>query len=177
MPLDFHQTHFELFGLPQTYAIDLAQLDRGYRKLQGEVHPDRFAAASAAERQQSLQWATHVNEAYRTLKDPLARARYLLSLNGIDTQEDSNTAMPAEFLLRQMEWREAVEESQSANDIHALETLLQDLRHEAELSRQALEDDLDRRRDYAQAALAVRKLRFLAKVRDEIEQAISVLED
>jgi molecular chaperone HscB len=175
--LDLQKTHFELFGLPQAFTINMAQLDQSYRKLQSEIHPDRYAAGTASERSQSLQWATHANEAYQTLKDPLARARYLLALQGIDTQEESNTAMPAEFLMQQMEWREALEESQAACDIHALETLLQDLRREAVSLQQTLGDDLDQHHDYRQAAQAVRKLRFLAKVREEIEQAISALDN
>jgi molecular chaperone HscB len=175
--LDLHKTHFELFALPQAFTIDMAQLDQSYRKLQSEIHPDRYAAGTVDERRQSLQWATHANEAYQTLKDPLARARYLLALQGIDTQEESNTAMPAEFLMQQMEWREALEESQTACDTHALETLLQDLRREIVSLQQTLGDDLDQRHDYRQAAQAVRKLRFLAKVREQIEQTISSMED
>jgi curved DNA-binding protein CbpA len=93
--LDIHQNHFELFDLPASFAIDLDQLDRHYRKLQSEVHPDKFAAASPAERLRSMQLATHVNEAYQTLKSPITRARYLLHLHGVDTLEETNTAMPA----------------------------------------------------------------------------------
>jgi len=174
---DPHTNHFGLFGLPQMFAIDMAQLDLSYRKLQSEIHPDRFAAGSATERQQSLQWATHANEAYQTLKDPLARARYLLSLRGVDTQEESNTAMPAEFLLQQMEWREAVEEAQAAHDLDALDALLRELRRDTDALQDGLRIALDERRDDMQAAQAVRKMRFLAKVRDEIEQAITALEN
>jgi molecular chaperone HscB len=169
--------HFSLFGLPQMFAIDVAHLDLRYRKLQSEVHPDRFASASTLERLQSLQAATHANEAYQTLKDPLSRARYLLSLRGIDTQEENNTAMPTEFLMQQMEWREAVEEAQGAHDSDALETLLRKLQHETATLQETLRANMDEIRDDAQAAQTVRKLRFLAKVRDEIERAIEALED
>jgi len=112
--IDIHQSHFALFGLPARYAIDPEQLSRNYRQLQSEVHPDRFAAATPAERMRSMQWATHINEAYQTLKSPVARARYLLHLQGVDTQEDTNTAMPMDFLMQQMEWREAIEEARAA---------------------------------------------------------------
>jgi molecular chaperone HscB len=94
MTPDFTRNHFELLGLPAVFGIDPARLDQRYRELQGRVHPDRFAAASEAERRVAMQWATRANEAYRTLRDPLARARYLLSLKGYDTGEESNTAMP-----------------------------------------------------------------------------------
>jgi molecular chaperone HscB len=78
LTLDFARNHFELLGLPAQYAVDPARLEHGYRELQSQVHPDRFAAATEAERRVAMQWATRVNEAYRTLRNPLERARYLL---------------------------------------------------------------------------------------------------
>ena len=105
MTPDFSRNHFELLGLPVAFALDPARLESGYRELQGAVHPDRFAAASDAERRIAMQWATHANEAYRTLRDPLERARYLLRLRGFDTEEETNTSMPPDFLMQQMEWR------------------------------------------------------------------------
>ncbi len=174
---NMHQNHFELFQLPATFAVDLAQLDQHYRKLQAEVHPDRFAAATPAERLHSIQLATQVNEAYQTLKSPVGRARYLLNLNGVDTQEETNTAMPAAFLMQQMEWREAIEEATDADDIHALDRLLRELRHESGKLEQKLHVTLDEQRDFERAAETVRKLRFLDKVRVEIEQAIEALEN
>jgi molecular chaperone HscB len=175
--LDIHQNHFELFDLPTSFLIDRALLDQSYRKLQSEVHPDRFAAGSSAERLRSMQWATHANEAYQTLKSPVSRARYLLHLNGIDTLEETNTAMPADFLMQQMEWREAIDEARSALDIDALGKLLMELNREALAQESELHIAIDEQRDYPRAAGIVRKLRFLDKVRDEIQQAILALED
>ena len=172
-----NKTHFELLAVPVGFAIDLAQLDQHYRKLQSEVHPDRFAAASSAERLHSMQLATLVNEAYQTLKSPISRARYLLQLHGIDTQEETNTAMPAAFLMQQMEWREAIEEGRDAADIGALDTLLNELRHAEQVLESDLHTHLDQQPDYPKAAETVRKLRFLDKVRDEIEQAIEALDN
>lgn len=168
--------HFKLFELPQMFAIDVAHLDMNYRKLQSTIHPDRFASAPTLERLQSLQWATHANEAYQTLKDPLTRARYLLSLRGMDTQEENNTAMPTAFLMQQMEWREAVEDAQLARDTATLDALLHKLRQETALLQETLRISIDEQHDNAQAAQIVRKLRFLDKVRDDIEQAIETLE-
>jgi molecular chaperone HscB len=173
---NMHKTHFELFGLPPLFAIDIVRLDQAYRHLQAEVHPDRFAAATDSERHQSLQWATHANEAYRTLKNPLTRARYLLQLHGVDTQEESNTAMPADFLMRQMEWREAIEDAVVVADVEALEALDRGLRSEARSLREELSLALDEQNDYAGASEIVRKLRFLDKVQAEIDQAIDALE-
>src|SRR5216684_72969 len=93
----FMQNHFELLGLPITYSVDPARLEQGYRDLQSRVHPDRFASGSDAERRVAMQWATRANEAYRTLRQPLERARYLLHLKGFDTGEETNTSMPADF--------------------------------------------------------------------------------
>jgi hypothetical protein len=90
MTSDFSKSYFELFKLPVTYKIDAARLEAAYREVQSRVHPDRFVSASEAERRRSMQWATHANEAYTTLKKPLARARYLVKLNGVDTEEETN---------------------------------------------------------------------------------------
>src|SRR5690606_5182604 len=136
------QNHFELFDLPVQFSIDLDQLNQQFRKVQSEVHPDRFAAASGAERLKSMQLATLANEAYQTLKNPTSRARYLLQLQGIDTQEDSNTAMPGDFLMLQMEWREAMEEAVDANDINALDVLLVETRKTAKEFQQDLDAQL-----------------------------------
>src|SRR5438132_12609726 len=105
------QNHFELFGLQAAFSVDEAALDQSYREIQSRVHPDRFAHAGDAERRASLQWTTRVNEAYRTLRNPVSRASHLLALNGIDVAFETNTAMPAEFLMEQMELREALEEA------------------------------------------------------------------
>ena len=171
------RNHFELFNLPTQFAIDLNSLDQHYKRLQSEVHPDRFAAAPTAERLRSLQLATQANEAYRVLKNPTARARYLLHINGLDTQEESNTAMPAEFLMLQMEWREVIEEANAEGDIPALEALLRKTQLEAKSLQQELHAYLDENNQLAEAAAAVRKLSFIDKLRGDIEQAIAKLED
>src|SRR6185369_10258809 len=125
--MEFGKNHFELLGLPARYAVDPTSLERGYRELQTRVHPDKFAAGSEPERRVAMQWATRANEAYRTLRNPVERARYLLSLKGYDTEEESNTAMPPDFLMQQMEWREAVAEARAAGDTAALESLRAEL--------------------------------------------------
>lgn len=171
------RNYFELFGLTASFGINSDILDQAFRQLQAEVHPDRFAAAADSERRQSLQWATHANEAYRTLKNPLSRARYLLQLHGVDTQEESNTAMPADFLMRQMEWREAIEEASASGDSDTLDALGRELRLEARALQGSLARQLDEQADYPHASETVRKLRFLDKVQAEIDQAIETLEN
>ena len=88
---DFSQDYFALFGLKRAYRIDATQLDQAYHEMQGKVHPDRHAHLPETERRLSMQWATQVNEAYRTLKKPLLRAHYLLRLAGAETDHESNS--------------------------------------------------------------------------------------
>ncbi len=174
---EFSRNHFELLGLPIAYAVDAAALDDAYRELQSRVHPDKFASAGEAERRVAMQWATRANEAYRTLRNPVDRARYLLGLKGFDTGEESNTSMPPDFLMQQMEWRESVEDGRSRRDAAALESL----RREIEASRAEMQARLARalggERNYDAGCSLVRKLRFLDKIEAEIDEVLeSMLE-
>jgi molecular chaperone HscB len=172
---DFSRNHFELLGLPVAYGLDSARLESGYRELQSQVHPDRFAAASDAERRVAMQWATRANEAYRTLRDPVARARYLLSLKGFDTGEETNTAMPPDFLMQQMEWREAVAGATGARDAPALARLRATIAEDREGMHSLLGRALDGDANYDAGCSLVRKLRFLDKIEEEIEEALEAL--
>ena len=107
------------------------RLDQAYRGIQAEIHPDKFAHAGDAEQRLAMQWATRVNEAYQTLRKPFERARYLLELHGIDAMDAKNTAMPADFLMQQMEWREALMEARAGKDIAALQALENELKAQA----------------------------------------------
>ncbi|OWY39213.1 Fe-S protein assembly co-chaperone HscB [Xenophilus sp. AP218F] len=177
MSTDFTQDFFTLFGLPRRFAQDSAALDQAWRAAAAQVHPDRFAAGSDAEKRSALMLATRVNEAYQTLKSPLNRARYLLQLAGVDTQEDTNTRMPADFLMAQMQWRENIEDASHAADLAALEALSGELRGEVRQLQAELGQALDRDADLDAAALLVRKLRFLEKLDQEIGDAIEGLLD
>jgi molecular chaperone HscB len=176
MSPDFTKSHFALFGQPVGFDLDVAALDQTYRAIQREVHPDRFANAADAEKRIAAQWAMQVNEAYRTLKSPLARGRYLLKLNGIDTEEDSNTAMPVAFLMQQMEWREAVVAARNAHDDLALEQLAKDKRAEERALFSLLAEQLSVAATMRAARETVRKLRFLEKLGEEIDLASEAIE-
>ena len=102
---------FELFATERRFAQSRPALDARWKLLQGEVHPDRFAAEGPAAQRVALQWAMRVNEAYERLKDPLKRAAYLCELNGAPISAEDNTAMPPGFLVQQLEWREALDEA------------------------------------------------------------------
>ncbi|MDA8092380.1 MAG: Fe-S protein assembly co-chaperone HscB [Betaproteobacteria bacterium] len=173
---DFHKNHFELLGLAPRFHLDAARLDQAYREIQAQVHPDRVAHLGSAERRVSMQWATAANEAYQTLREPLARARYLLHLRNVDTQEETNTAMPAAFLMEQMEYREAIAEAKATQDAHALERLEGQLKEKIAQHLAGLERALDHAHDDAAAAALVRSLRFLNKISAEIADALDALE-
>lgn len=172
---NLQQDHFALFGLPRRQALDAGQLESFYRDLQARVHPDKHAHLSDAEQRVAMQWATRVNEAYLTLKDPLRRARYLLELAGHDVRLETNTAMPIEFLMAQMELREAVAEAKEGGDVDALDQqhrqLKKRVREELGVLQQALDaEDLER------AGELVRQLMFQEKLLQEIDDALGVLE-
>jgi molecular chaperone HscB len=167
---------FALFDLPRSFAVDTAALERGYHELQGQVHPDKFAAAQDADRRLAMQWATHANEAYQTLKTPLKRALYLLRLAGHDAEVEHNTAMPTGFLIEQMEWREAVAEARAAADANELDTQHHRMRKEISAQYGALHHALDAQNDYARAAELVRQLMFQEKLLHEIDDALEAVE-
>ena len=175
--MDFRADHFDLFGMNRGFRLDLSELDSRYRDIQAQVHPDRFANAGDAERRMSMQWATHANEAYQTLKKPLERAKYLLHLAGHDIQAESNTAMPADFLIEQMEWREAVMEARQGGDHHELEHLHNRLRADINTRYEELGDLLDSAADFSSATDRVRRLMFLEKLLYEIDDALASLEE
>ncbi|NWG88158.1 MAG: Fe-S protein assembly co-chaperone HscB [Hydrogenophilaceae bacterium] len=174
--LDFNRNHFELFGLKPGFVIDVGALEQAYRNIQTEVHPDRFAHAGEAEKRLSMQWTARVNEAYTTLRRPFERARYLLELQGIQAMDPNNTRMPADFLMQQMEWREALAEAQAGKDFAGLQRLEKEMRSVAEQLQGQLATLLDQRHDYAQAAEVLRKYRFMEKLLAEIDAAYEEIE-
>jgi molecular chaperone HscB len=168
--MNLNENHFQLFGVPARFEIDLEGLETRYHELQREVHPDRFAGASQAEQRVSMQLATRVNEAYQTLKSPLRRAGYLLQLHGVDPEFETNTAMPAEFLTDQMERRERLEEAVAASDWEELIALSTDLRVEEDALLARIERQLEAL-DWTEAAATLRQLKFLEKFGEDIGAA------
>jgi molecular chaperone HscB len=165
--------HFELFGLPPRFAIDVDALERAYKEVQAHVHPDRFASGTAAERRVAMQWATRANEAYTTLRSPQKRAAYLVERAGVPIHAETNTAMPPAFLMQQMEWREALDDARG--DADALDALRRMMNEEREELLAALERAIDETRDYAQAAAHVRQLMFIDRFASEIGHAAEAM--
>lgn len=174
--IDFSQDYFALFGLPRRYRFDGAQLDAAYRALQRGVHPDRYAAAGETERRLALQSSARVNEAYRALKDPVSRAQYLLSLQGIDALAETDTALRPEFLQQQLARREEIAEAQVECDTAKLGSLLDAARQDIAALDVELAERLDTDNDLAAARDKVRELRFVTKVATDIEAALGEIE-
>jgi molecular chaperone HscB len=173
---EFSKDYFSLFGFERRQGLDELELEQRYREVQNRVHPDKHAHLGEADRRIAMQWATRANEAYLTLKNPLKRGEYLLRLLGHDPQIERNTAMPMEFLMAQMELREAVAEAGAAGEVDALDRLHRSLRKEIQGQYAELAGCLDERRDYGAAADLVRQLMFQEKLLHEIDEALTAAE-
>ena len=158
---------FVLFGIPVQFAQDRAAIDARWKALQREAHPDRFAAQDAAAQRQAMQWSVRINEAYQRLKDPLRRAVYLCELGGVAVRAESNTAMPARFLMQQIAWREALDDARSPADVDALQA-------EVAATRAQLLADcaraLDVDRDLSAAVALVRSLMFVERFLEDVDK-------
>lgn len=174
---------FTLFGLPPRFTLDRAQLDTAWRRLQAATHPDRFASEGAAAQRLAMQWTVRVNEAYQRLKDPVRRAAQLCQQRGAAVDADSNTAMPAGFLLQQLQWREALEEATALPEVLALQQAVEAAEAErlAALAR-LLDEPAAAPVEAAgtapapqQAAQQVRALMFMNRFRQDIERRLDVL--
>jgi molecular chaperone HscB len=168
--------HFELFGLPALFRIDTDALDEAYRALQSEVHPDRHAGGSDVDRRIAMQSSTRVNEAYQALKDPIERARYLLALRGVDAFDETDTKLSLEFLETQLERREQAAEAADVEDVEALDAILAEVRNEIGERQQQLARLIDDESAIDRAKAAVRELRFLAKVAEDVDAMLASLD-
>ncbi|WP_041928789.1 Fe-S protein assembly co-chaperone HscB [Methylotenera mobilis] len=169
--------HFELFSIAEQFNLDANALENNYRKIQSAAHPDRFITAPATERLSAMHLATSANEAYSVLKNPAKRAKYMLEQHGIDAIADTNTAMPMDFLMQQMEWRERIEDAKAARDIAELDSIAGELATEAKALVSNLSELFDIKQDLATATEITRKLIFIDKVRADIDQIIEQLDD
>jgi molecular chaperone HscB len=163
---------FELFGIERRFAQERAALDARWRALQAEVHPDRFVSEGVAAQRVAMQWAVRVNEAYQRLKDPLKRAAYLCELAGQRIDAENNTAMPAGFLMRQMAWREALEEARSVGEVASLAG---EVGAQRRLALQQIENALDVQGDVAAAAQQVRALMFVERFAEDVDRRLEAL--
>ncbi len=171
--VNLQSNDFELFGLTQQFAQDRTALDARWKDLQREAHPDKFAAQGDAAQRVAMQWSVRINEAYQRLRNPLKRAAYLCELAGSPVNAHSNTAMPAAFLMQQMQWREELDEAHSEEALAAL-------RDNVDAAQLALLDEcatrIDALRDFPAAVHSVRALMFVEKFGNDLDLAFDQLE-
>ena len=172
LTLSLQSNDFELFAVPEQFAQERAIVDARWKELQREAHPDKFAAQGQAAQRIAMQWSVRINEAYQRLKDPLKRAAYLCELRGAPINAETNTAMPAEFLLEQMEWRETLAEASDLAGISLLEARLNDARRQLQVR---IEKLLDASNDAAAAAEQVRALMFIERFGQDVAQRAAQL--
>jgi molecular chaperone HscB len=170
--MNLQSNDFELFDVPVQFAQDGAALDARWKELQREAHPDKYAAQGAAAQRLAMQWSVRINEAYRRLKNPLKRAMYLCELHGAPIEAESNTAMPPDFLVQQMQWREALDDAQGL-------AAMEDIAAEAQAGKREqllkIEQTLDRAKDFPTAARQVRSLMFIERFGSEVDARIDSL--
>ncbi|MFZ1536923.1 MAG: Fe-S protein assembly co-chaperone HscB [Chromatiaceae bacterium] len=178
--LDGQQNYFELFGLPEHFTLDLEELSERYLQLRQTVHPDLYATAGEREKRLSLQASTLVNEAYQTLKDPLARARYLLNLLTGTPSDDQETTKDMAFLMEQMELREALTEARRAPDPFADVAAVQErLSHQSSRLIAQLAASLENASnlDHEASRELIRKLQFVRKCQAEADALEAELDE
>jgi molecular chaperone HscB len=170
--MNLQATDFELFQIPAQFAQDSALLASRWKDLQRQAHPDKFAAQGAAAQRVAMQWSVRINEAYQRLKDPLQRATYLCELHGAPINAENNTAMPAEFLMQQMELREALEDAATEENLNEISLQAAKIMRE-QLSK--VEHQLNNQ-NFQAAAQTVRALMFIEKFQADIERGYETLQ-
>ncbi|OJI05032.1 Fe-S protein assembly co-chaperone HscB [Polynucleobacter sp. MWH-Adler-W8] len=165
--------YFRFFGLNQQFNIDLPALEQAYLAIQKEVHPDRHARGSDTEQRLAMQMATLANTALQTLKSPIQRGLYICQLHGVDAKLETNTAMPAAFLMRQMDWRESLDEQ--AENLPALDALMTEVEESKQETLAEIAQAIDGAKNYARAAELLRGLLFIDKFAVELDDTIAAL--
>ena len=164
--------YFAVFGLPAVFAQDPAELERRYLDLQRSAHPDRYAHLDATERRGAVEAAARINEAYRHLKDPLTRSTHLLALRGVEVLSAGSVPLPADLLLQQMDWHEALDGARRAGDTARLNALCDGFLAERARLETRLLAAFDERGDTAEAVGLVRQLQFLRRLIEQAQLAV-----
>ena len=166
--LDLKQNYFELFELDLTFDIDLKLLSSAQQRLQAVYHPDRFVNASERDKRLSVQQASWINEAFETLLKPVKRARYMLELNGLELNDESETTSDTAFLMEQIAIREEIEECRSnADPLSCCDHIIEKLRSktdqfESEFVSFFVRGQLD------DARISSRKMQFIQRILDQL---------
>jgi len=160
---------YELFELAPRFALDSLVLDARWKDLQRQAHPDKFVSEGAAVQRLAMQWSVRINEAYQRLKDPLKRAAYLCERHAMPVNAENNTAMPTDFLMQQMQWRDDLDE---ARTVHELERIHADVHLASKAVFEQLEHALDVEQAYAKAVGHVRTLMFIQRFAQDVENRL-----
>ncbi len=171
--MNLQSNDFELFGLEQRFGQDRAVLDARWKDLQRQAHPDKFAAQGAAAQRLAMQWSVRINEAYQRLKDPLKRAAYLCELNDAPVNAENNTAMPASFLMQQMQWREDMDEASSLEDLEKISLQCNTVKRDV---LQKIELLLDQQQAWLEAVGQVRALMFIERFSSDVDKRLDTIE-
>ena len=164
------QNFFTLLNLPEAFVVDLKKLDQHYQAIQKEIHPDRFASLNDETKMESVKKTAQVNDAYQTLKSSIRRAEYLLHLYGFDINDEKYTAVPQDFLLQQMEWREELETHTKNKE--ALEKLASVVAIKKKQKIDLLPTYFDKKNNLPEAIKIICELNFIEKIEQHISDAL-----
>jgi len=164
------QNFFTLLNLPEAFVVDLKKLDQHYQAIQKEIHPDRFASLNDETKMESVKKTAQVNDAYQTLKSSIRRAEYLLHLYGFDINDEKYTAVPQDFLLQQMEWREEFETHTKNKE--ALEKLASVVAIKKKQKIDLLPTYFDKKNNLPEAIKIICELNFIEKIEQHISDAL-----
>jgi molecular chaperone HscB len=131
---------FATLGIARTFDIDLKAVEKTHRELSRTLHPDKHAAGGASERRYALSKAIEVNEAWRTIRDPIRRAEALFALAGIAVGESNEPEPNANLLMDMMEQRENLAEARSKHDLVAIRALASEVEARARATEKALSE-------------------------------------
>jgi molecular chaperone HscB len=165
-----NKNYFEIFSLQQGFDLDLDKLAAEYKKLQAQSHPDKFSDADDASRLQALQLSSIINDAFEVLKSPVKRAAYLLTLNGIDPEENNQSHLSEALLLQQMDWREQLHSATQEEDLNTIDQLKQEVQLEFENCINEFREKVNTG-GFSAAKPIYNKLQFIQKMLIEIDRS------
>ena len=171
--LNLSDDDFLIFNLPRHFELDEGLLEQRWKKLLQQTHPDQFSTEGQTAQRIATQWSMRINEAYQTLKNPLKRAALLCELAQTPVQSESNTAMPTDFLIQQMQWREQLENAHAIADVEHLQHMLQTEQLRLQSSLAWL---IDEQGNFEQASQTVRMLMFIERFKKDTDTRLDALD-
>lgn len=160
---------FALLGVESRFDLDLSALEKTHRELSRALHPDKFAQTNASERRAALEKAAAVNEAWRTLRDPIKRAEALFRLHGIAVGEDKEPKSTPAFLMEVLEMREELAEARGKKDLEKVRKLGDGMKARLDGAQKRLADGFAEKRDPATLLPFLGEMRFYKRFLDEVE--------